>query len=442
MSEKKYFYIETYGCQMNFSDSEIIASILKEQNFYFTPYKENADLVLVNTCSIRENAENRVRNRLRELGTLKKKNKDLILGLMGCMAERLKNSLFESEKDLDIIAGPDSYRKLPELIRKIQNKQKASDTILSKTETYANIDPLRYGTGGVSAFISIMRGCENFCSYCVVPYTRGKERSRSPQTILEEAKKLFDEGYREVTLLGQNVNSYKWNEKGNVFNFTKLITEVGKINKDFRVRFATSHPKDMTDELLYTIAENNNICNSIHLPVQSGSSKILKLMNRKYTRENYLNRIEAIKNIIPGCGISTDIISGFPGETEEDHQATLLLMKQVAYDFAYMFKYSERPGTLAAKRFKDDVTNEVKTARLQEIIALQQELSNNSNKKDVGKVFKVLVEGTSKRSEDQYTGRSFTNKVIVFPRKNYSKGDYVNVKVTGYTAATLLGEAI
>ncbi len=442
MSEKKYFYIETYGCQMNFSDSEIIAAILREQDYHFTPYKENADLVLVNTCSIRENAESRVKNRLKELGALKKKNKNLILGLMGCMAERLKNSLFESEKNLDIIAGPDSYRKLPELVRNAQNRQKVSDTILSKTETYANIDPLRYGTGGVSAFISIMRGCENYCSYCVVPYTRGKERSRNPKTIIEEVKNLFEEGYREVTLLGQNVNSYKWDEKGNDYNFTKLIAEIAKINKYLRVRFATSHPKDMTDELLYAIAENDNICNSIHLPVQSGSSSVLKLMNRKYTREDYLNRIKAIKTIIPSCGISTDIITGFPGETGQDHQDTLSLMKHVGYDFAYMFKYSERPGTLAAKKFQDDVKDEVKTARLQEIISLQQELSNNSNKKDVGKVFNVLIEGTSKRSEGQFTGRTSTNKVIVFPRKNFSKGDYTSVKVISYTAATLLGEAI
>lgn len=442
MSEKKYFYIETYGCQMNFSDSEIIAAILREQDYHFTPYKEKADLVLVNTCSIRENAENRVKNRLKELGALKKKNKNLILGLMGCMAERLKISLFESEKNLDIIAGPDSYRKLPELVSNAQKRHKSADTILSKTETYANIDPLRYGTGGVNAFISIMRGCENYCSYCVVPYTRGKERSRNPKTIIEEAKNLFEEGYREVTLLGQNVNSYKWDEQGNDYNFTKLIAEIAKISKYLRVRFATSHPKDMTDELLYAIAENDNICSSIHLPVQSGSSKVLKLMNRKYTREDYLERIKAIKTIIPSCGISTDIITGFPGETWQDHQDTLSLMKHVGYDFAYMFKYSERPGTLAAKKFKDDVRDEVKTSRLQEIISLQQELSNNSNKKDVGKVFHVLVEGTSKRSEDQFTGRTSTNKVIVFPRKNFSKGDYADVKVISYTAATLLGEAI
>ena len=439
--KKKNLYIETYGCQMNFSDSEIVSSIMLENNFQITKDISNADTIFINTCSIRENAEQRVRKKLKELYAQKRKNPNLKIGVLGCMAERLKDKLLEEEDIVDLIAGPDSYRDLPKLINDVDAGLKAANVILSEEETYANIPPVRINTNGVSAFISIMRGCQNYCSYCVVPYTRGKERSRNPESIVKEAQQLFNDGYREVTLLGQNVNSYRWkNDK--TLNFAGLLDKVARVNPLLRVRFATSHPKDISDELLEVIAKHDNVCKSIHLPVQSGSSKILKLMNRKYTREWYLNRIEAIKRIIPGCTISTDIISGFCTETEEDHQETLSIMKEVEYYYAFMFKYSERSGTMAAKKLKDDVPEETKSRRLKEIINVQQELSHKSNLNDIGKVFNVLVEGISKKSDQQLFGRNSENKVCVFPKENHKPGDYVNVKVNSCTAATLIGVCI
>jgi tRNA-2-methylthio-N6-dimethylallyladenosine synthase len=438
----KKFFIETYGCQMNFSDSEIIASVMSDAAFAPTSDIKEADIVFVNTCSIREHAEQRVRKRLREINSLKKKKPHLLIGLLGCMAERLKDQLLVEEKSVDIIVGPDAYRDLPKLIGTATHGQKAINVILSSDETYADINPVRLGGSGVSAFISIMRGCENFCAYCVVPYTRGKERSRNPETIVSEAKELFENGYREITLLGQNVNSYKWNEENGIIDFPELLKRVALINPLLRVRFATSHPKDMSDRLLETIAKYPNICRSIHLPVQSGSSRVLKLMNRKYDREWYMNRIEAIHRIIPDCTVSTDIICGFCGETEEDHRETLSLMEWAKFEFAYMFKYSERPDTTAAKKFKDDVPEEVKAKRLQEVIEMQQKLSHESNKNDIGKIFEVLVEGESRRSADNVSGRNSQNKVVVFPRKDFKTGDYVLVKIMRCTAATLIGEAV
>lgn len=437
----KYIYIETYGCQMNFSDSEIVGSIMTNHNYATTDKIELADIILINTCSIRENAEQRVKKRIHVLAKLKKKQPNLKIGIIGCMAERLKSKLLEEEKDVDIIAGPDAYRDLPQLMNSVENGQKAINVLLSAEETYGDIRPVRLDPNKISAFISIMRGCQNFCSYCVVPFTRGKERSRSPETIINEARELFDQGYREVTLLGQNVNSYNWDENGQL-GFPELLKKVAEINPLLRVRFATSHPKDISDELIQTIAMYPNICNNIHLPVQSGSSRILKLMNRKYDREWYLDRIASIKKHIPDCGLSTDMISGFCSETEEDHQQTLSLMEAVAYDYAFMFKYSERPDTLAAKKYKDDVPEEVKSRRLAEIIDLQRKLSHQSNKKDLGLTFEVLVEGFSKKSDEQLSGRNSQNKMVVFPKENYKKGDYVHVKIERCTAATLIGEAI
>ena len=437
----KYIYIETYGCQMNFSDSEIVGSIMTNHNYATTDKIELADIILINTCSIRENAEQRVKKRIHVLAKLKKKQPNLKIGIIGCMAERLKSKLLEEEKDVDIIAGPDAYRDLPQLMNSVENGQKAINVLLSAEETYGDIRPVRLDPNKISAFISIMRGCQNFCSYCVVPFTRGKERSRSPETIINEARELFDQGYREVTLLGQNVNSYNWDENGQL-SFPELLKKVAEINPLLRVRFATSHPKDISDELIQTIAMYPNICNNIHLPVQSGSSRILKLMNRKYDREWYLDRIASIKKHIPDCGLSTDMISGFCSETEEDHQQTLSLMEAVAYDYAFMFKYSERPDTLAAKKYKDDVPEEVKSRRLAEIIDLQRKLSHQSNKKDLGLTFEVLVEGFSKKSDEQLSGRNSQNKMVVFPKENYKKGDYVHVKIERCTAATLIGEAI
>lgn len=424
---------------MNFSDSEIIASILKDYNYEYTQNKEEADILFVNTCSIRDNAEQKVRNRLTELKHRKNKGSLLMIGVLGCMAERLKEKLMEEEPAVDLIIGPDSYRYLPELISEAETGQKGVNVQLSMEETYAEIQPVRYDSNGVSAFISIMRGCENFCSYCVVPYTRGKERSRNPKTIVNEAIRLFNKGYREITLLGQNVNSYNWQNEMEKINFPKLIELVADVSPLLRVRFATSHPKDMSDELLETIARNKNICRAIHLPAQSGSSRILQLMNRKYTREQYLDRIHAIKRIIPDCAISTDLITGFCSETEDDHKETLTLMKEAAYEFAFMFKYSERPGTGAAKKYKDDIPEDIKVKRLTEIINLQQELSHESNKNDVGKTFEVLVESVSKRSDEFLSGRNSQNKVVVFPREDHKPGDYVNVKITDCTAATLKG---
>ena len=435
----KKLYIETYGCQMNVADSEVVASILSGE-YEITSAQEEADLILINTCSVRDNAEQRIRKRLRELKSFKNKKEHLKIGLLGCMAERIKERLLDEESTLDFIAGPDAYRSLPRLISESSYKQPAFDVMLSTTETYDEIEPVRYDTNGVSAFISIMRGCNNFCTYCVVPYTRGRERSRNPQTILREAQTALDNGYKEVTLLGQNVNSYHWeDEQGQVTNFAQLMALVAQLSPQLRVRFATSHPKDISDELIETIAQYPNLCKYIHLPVQAGSNAMLKRMNRVYTREYYLERIATIRRLIPDCAIATDIIAGFCGETEEDHQATLSLMREVGYDYAYMFKYSVREGTMAAKKFEDDVPDEVKSRRLEEIIALQQELSYQSNLKDVGKSFEILVEGVSKRSDQQLFGRNSQNKVIVFDRGNHQKGDYVTVTVTDCTAATLMG---
>ncbi len=391
----KKIYIETYGCQMNFSDSEIVGSIMTDHNYTTTNNIDDANVVLVNTCSIRDNAEQRVRKRITELGKLKKKHPDLKIGIIGCMAERLKEKLLEEEKDVDLIAGPDAYRDLPQLMNSVEDGRKAINVLLSTEETYGDIRPVRLDSNKISAFISIMRGCQNFCSYCVVPFTRGKERSRNPETIINEAKELFEQGYREVTLLGQNVNSYKWDENGKM-SFPELLKKVAEVDPLLRVRFATSHPKDISDELIKTIAKTPNICKNIHLPVQAGSSRILKLMNRKYDRDWYLNRIASIKKYIPDCGLSTDIISGFCSETEEDHQETLSMMRHVSYDYAFMFKYSERPDTLAAKKYEDDVPEEVKSKRLSEIIQLQQKFSHQNNQNSIGLIYEVLVEGFSK----------------------------------------------
>ena len=422
---------------MNVADSEVVASILSSE-YQLTENESEADLILINTCSVRDNAEQRIRARLRELGSLKKKRTGLLVGLLGCMAERIKNQLLEEEPTLDFIAGPDAYRSLPALIEKAATGESAYDVMLSTTETYDDITPVRYDTNGVSAFISIMRGCNNFCSYCVVPYTRGRERSRSPQTILAEARQLLAEGYKEVTLLGQNVNSYCYEEDGKTTTFAQLMEMTAQLSPTLRVRFATSHPKDISNELIEVIAKYPNVCKYIHLPVQAGSTSMLKRMKRVYTREQYLERIATIKRLVPDCAIATDIIAGFCGETEEEHQATLSLMREVGYSYAYMFKYSVRDNTFAAKNYADDVPEALKLKRLEEIIALQQELSLQHNQRDVGKTFEVLVEGTSKRSADQLFGRTSQNKVVVFPKGNHQKGDYVNVTITSCTAATLI----
>lgn len=448
-------YIESYGCQMNFSDSEIVASILVKEGFDTTSDIEQADVVFLNTCSIREKAEQTVRNRLVHINGLKKQRPELLVGVLGCMAERLKSKFLEEEKIVDLVAGPDAYRDLPKLISQVDDGEKAVNTFLSREETYADISPVRLNSNGVTAFISIMRGCDNMCTFCVVPFTRGRERSRDPQSILAEAKDLFERGYREVTLLGQNVDSYKWSEKENskawiekngvqeVINFANLLELVANIHPDLRVRFSTSHPKDITDDVLYTMAKYKNICNYIHLPVQSGNSRILELMNRGYSREWYLNKINRIREILGvDCGISSDMITGFCSETESEHQETLTLMDQVEYDFAYMFQYSERPGTLAAKKFADDISLEVKKRRLQEIIEKQTGHSLKRNKRDVGKIHRVLIEGFSKRSTDFVQGRNTANKVVVFPRENFQKGKYVNVLVESCTGATLIGKAV
>ena len=427
---------------MNFSDSEIVASLMQDDGFEVCDDSAEADVVFVNTCSIRDNAEQRVRKRLRELKSLKKKNPFLKIGVLGCMAERLKQQLLEEEKAVDLIVGPDAYRDLPGLLEQVEEGQKAINVLLSTRETYADVTPVRLDKNGITAFISIMRGCENFCAYCVVPFTRGKERSRDPQTIIKEARDLVEKGYREVTLLGQNVNSYHWEEEDKTTSFYELLEQVAEVDTRLRVRFATSHPKDISDELLKTIAGHHNICNAIHLPVQSGSNNMLKLMNRKYTREWYLDRIAAINKYIPDCAISTDVIAGFCSESAEDHQDTISLMKEVAFDYAFMFKYSERPNTIAQKKLDDDVPEEVKSSRLQQIINLQQQLSHESNKRDIGQTFEVLVEGYSKKSEDFLMGRNSQNKVVVFARKAFAKGEYVDVKITECTTATLIGEAV
>jgi len=435
-------YIETYGCQMNVNDSEIVASLMVQNGYKLTEHPEEADIILVNTCSIRENAEQRVLSRLNEFGKLKQLRPQMMVGVIGCMAERLKEHLMEEDKAVDIVVGPDAYRELPDLVLQAGSGQKAINVILSTEETYADISPVRLDKNGISAFVSIMRGCNNLCAYCVVPYTRGRERSRDPDTILREVGEVADAGYKEVTLLGQNVDSYHFVQEIGQAGFCDLLSRVAVTFPELRIRFSTSHPKDMTDEVLYTMATYPNICKSIHLPVQSGSSRILKLMKRRYTREDYMNRILAIRRIIPDCAVSTDVIAGFCSETEEDHQETLSLMRWAKYDYAFMFKYSERPGTLAQKKYTDDVPDEVKTQRLNEIIALQSELSAISKQADRGKTFEVLVEGRSKRSADQLFGRTSQNKVVVFPRKHYKPGDLVNVMIRDYTSATLLGDVL
>lgn len=426
---------------MNVADSEVVAAILSDQ-FSVTDNASGADLILLNTCSIRDHAEQRIHKRLRELEALKRKNHHLQIGLLGCMAQRLKDELLVMEPVLDFIAGPDAYRSLPRLVDNSARGSTRFDTQLSDRETYDDILPVRHAANGVSAFISIMRGCNNFCTYCVVPYTRGRERSRSPQTILHEAEVLLQNNFKEVTLLGQNVNSYCRTENGHTLTFAKLLAMVAGLSPDLRVRYATSHPKDISDELIETMARHDNICKYIHLPVQSGSDAMLKRMHRVYTREYYLERVRKIRRAMPDCAISTDIIAGFCGETEADHQDTLSLMREVGFDYAYMFKYSERAGTLAAKKFADDVPETEKIRRLKEIIALQQELSLQSNRRDVGKTFKILIEDVSKRSEAHFLGRNSQNKAIVFPRQDLNIGDYAEVTVSGCTAATLTGTSV
>lgn len=447
----KKLYVESYGCQMNFSDSEVVASIMANEGYATTRNVEEADVVLINTCSIRENAETRVRNRLTDFKKRKREQPELVVGILGCMAERLKKSLLEEEKLVDLVAGPDAYRDLPNLVDEVGSGQKAVNVLLSREETYADISPVRLDQGGVSAFVTIMRGCDNMCSFCVVPFTRGRERSRDPQTIVQECRDLFAAGYREVTLLGQNVDSYRWNltSKGEIkeadkptTNFAQLMEMVALVSPDLRVRFSTSHPKDMTDDVLEIMAKYENICPYIHLPVQSGHTDVLARMNRGYSREWYLDRIAAIRRIVPDCAISTDIITGFCGETDEEHAATVSLMKEVNYDFAYMFKYSERPKTLAERRFEDDVPDEVKGKRLNEIIDIQQESSHYWNKLQIGKTQRVLVEGKSKRSDDEMCGRNGRNTMVIFPKGDFDKGQYVMVKITDCTTATLRGEVV
>lgn len=441
-SEVKNLFIETYGCQMNVADSEVVAAIMQTIGYEVTDCIANADAILVNTCSIRDNAEQKIVSRLQHFNAMKKKRKGLIVGILGCMAERAKQELLENQA-VDLVAGPDAYLDLPNLIAAAEAGQKAMNVELSTTETYKEVIPSRIGGNRISGFVSIMRGCNNFCSYCIVPYTRGRERSREVKSILNEIQDLCERNFKEITLLGQNVNSYAFEEEGGeVINFAKLLKIIAERFSTMRIRFSTSHPKDMSDETLETIAAYKNICNHIHLPVQSGSSRILKLMNRKYTREWYLERIAAIRRIIPDCGISTDMFCGFHSETEEDHKETLSLMREVVFDSAFMFKYSERPGTFASKNLPDDISEEVKIERLNEIIALQTELSAESNRKDIGKTFEVLVEGFSKRSKEQLFGRTQQNKVVVFDRGDCKIGDLVNVKVTSVTAATLLGELV
>ncbi|WP_428660310.1 tRNA (N6-isopentenyl adenosine(37)-C2)-methylthiotransferase MiaB [Runella sp.] len=455
--DKKRLFIESYGCQMNFSDSEIVAAVMRNANFATTSTEDNADVIFLNTCAIRDNAEQKVRNRLQYLNNLKKKRPGLIIGVLGCMAERLKTKLLDEEKMVDIVAGPDAYRDLPRLVEEAETGQKAVNVFLSREETYADISPIRLNSNGITAYISIMRGCDNMCSFCVVPYTRGRERSRDPFSIVEEARLLFADGYKEVTLLGQNVDSYKWNPspvgrgdaspsltgEGFRVGFAQLLEMVALIDPDLRVRFSTSHPKDITDDVLWTMKKYENICNYIHFPAQSGNSRVLKIMNRTYDREWYIQKIDRIREILGDeCGISTDMITGFCTETEEEHQDTLSLMEYVKYDYAYMFAYSERPGTPAAKKFKDDIPEDVKKRRLQEVIDVQRRHSGERNQMSLGKVYKVLVEGPSKRSDADLCGRNDQNKVVVFPRENYKKGDYVHVLVTECSSATLIGKAV
>ena len=443
---QKKFYIESYGCAMNFADSEVIASILQQNGYCATSHFEEADLIFVNTCSIREKAEQTVRKRLYDFRNVKRTNPGALIGVLGCMAERLKSKFLEEEKLVDMVVGPDAYRTLPALIGEAESGQKAVNVLLSREETYADISPIRLNSNGVNAFVSIMRGCNNMCSFCVVPFTRGRERSRELSSILQECSDLFQKGYREVTLLGQNVDSYYWVDemKDETVTFASLLEKVAMIHPLLRIRFSTSHPKDITDDVLYVMAKFDNICKNIHLPLQSGSTRILQLMNRTYTREWYRAKVERIRQIIPECGISSDIITGFCSETEEDHLETAGMMEYCKFDFSYMFFYSERPGTLAAKRYTDDIPEAIKRKRLSEIVKLQNRLSGESNERDLGIISKVLIEGNSKKSNADWMGRNTQNKVIVFPKKNYSlkPGDYVNVRVTHCTGATLLGEII
>lgn len=436
----KKLYIETYGCQMNVSDSEVVSAILQKENYQITDKPEEADLILINTCSIRDNAEIRVKGRLENLRIHKKNNKNLKIGVLGCMAERIKDKILEDDPSVDLVVGPDAYRDLPKLLEVVSGGTKGVNTILSLEETYADISPVRLDENNVSAFVSIMRGCNNLCAYCVVPYTRGRERSRDPETILREVKELIQQGYKEVTLLGQNVNSYLWKEDNT--DFPDLLEKVAMLSPVLRVRYSTSHPKDLSDKLIQVMSKYDTICKNVHLPIQSGSNNVLERMKRKYTRESYLQKISAIRKAMPEVSVSTDIITGFCGETEDDHLDTLNLMKEVGYDFAFMFKYSERPGTFAAKKYADDIPEETKTRRLNEIIELQNQLSLESKQKDIGEVFEVLIEGRSKKSSEELFGRTSQNKVVVFPKMHFKTGDYVQVKITDCSSATLKGSAI
>jgi tRNA-2-methylthio-N6-dimethylallyladenosine synthase len=462
----KKLFLESYGCAMNYSDSEIIASIMQNEGFETTNDESNADLIFLNTCAIRDNAELKIWARLKSFRQAKRKNPNLLVGVLGCMAERLKTKLLEQEKLVDIVVGPDSYRDLPNLVKHAESGQKAVNVLLSREETYAEISPVRLGSNGISAFVSIMRGCDNMCSFCVVPFTRGRERSRDPVSIIEETKNLIEDGFREITLLGQNVDSYLWSgggqkkdledgiadaalkheltevEQEKFTTFADLLEMIAKLDSNLRVRFSTSNPRDMTDAVVKVMAKYENICKCIHLPIQSGNSRILEKMNRGYSCEDYMKIINSIRQIIPEISFSTDIITGFCSETEEDHRDTLSIMEWAGYDYAYMFKYSERPGTAAAKKFEDDIPEEIKSRRLSEIISLQSRLSHESNKKDLGKTFLVLADSISKRSDQHLSGRNTHNKVVIFPKGNYKPGDYVTVMITDCTAGTLLGQAI
>lgn len=440
--DNKKLFMETYGCQMNVADSEVVASIMEHDGFQITKTREEADVILVNTCSVRENAETRVRGRVQGFSELKKKNPKLLVGVIGCMAERLGEKLFEQEKNVNIVVGPDAYMDLPMLVKKAEKGEKAINIELSLTETYKDICPSRIDETSISGFVSIMRGCNNFCTYCIVPYTRGRERSRNPESILKEVRDLSDKGYKEVTLLGQNVNSFVYKNSDSQVSFPELLELVAQEVPNMRIRFATSHPKDMSDDTLHVIAKYSNICNFIHLPVQSGSDSVLKDMRRKYTQEWYKDRITAIRKIIPGCGISSDIFCGFHNESDEDFQETIELMKWARFDLAYMFKYSERPGTFAYKNLEDNVPEEVKSKRLDEMIHLQNQISLENNQNDIGEVFEVLIEGISKRSEQDVYGRTSQNKVIVFPKGNFEVGDFANVIVNSCTKATLVGVSV
>lgn len=441
----KKFYIESYGCAMNFADSEVVASILNDEGFGATRNCDEANLILVNTCSIREKAEQTIRNRLQHFKGLKEKDPGMLVAVMGCMAERLKAKLLEEERLVDIVVGPDAYRSLPALIAEADGGQKSVNVLLSREETYSDIAPIRIDSNGISAFVSIMRGCNNMCTFCVVPFTRGRERSRDAESIIRECQQLVDEGYKEVTLLGQNVDSYYYtNKDGHNVTFAELLERVALLSPQLRVRFSTSHPKDITDDVLYTMAKYKNICKCIHLPMQSGSTRLLAHMNRTYTREWFMHKVNRVREIIPDCGITTDVIAGFCSETEEEHQESLSLMAFSRFDLAYMYAYSERPGTLAARRFADDVPEEVKNRRLTEIINQQMAIQNEANTKEIGKVYEVLIEGDSKRSANDWCGRNSQNKILVFPKSvpGLNKGDYVNVKVTKTTSATLIGEIV